>query len=416
VKGRLAKTSMRTTFMLCLRVGTQAVTLIILSRLLAPSAYGSYAAAASLAVVLGTLPSFGSGYILLTRAARDKDAAADTWRYAWPLTLLFGTLLILAYMGIGCYVTRNALVPLSVLFFLGVTELTLNPLIILLSFIMQGCDKVATSQFLQWLPLILRAAAALACFNLDMAERLPVFTALQMVASLLGLVIALAIARRHVDLTWNPRFITWQELRLGSSYAAMYLVAYNPTELDKIVAVRSLGSYAAGIYTATSRMLGAFAMPIVALSLAAQTRLIRHSKSTHRQNKRLIAIIAAIALGWGLLGTATFAAFHQVIPWLLGADYVETGKLVPWLAITMPFLSLRMAAGGILVSLGRPLGRLLFELSGAAILIAGIVLFTPLWHTLGLIYAVIGSELSMSIIGWWQIQRNIKNLDQIHGH
>jgi O-antigen/teichoic acid export membrane protein len=407
---------MRTAVLLCTRVGIQAITLILLSRLLAPSTYGSYAAAASLAVVLGTLPSLGSGYVLLAQASRKKALATDTWRYAWPLTLVIGAMLIVVYMYCGWYVTKSAPVSLLVLFWLGATELILNPLILLLSFVMQGCERIVTSQFLQWLPLFLRAIAALLCFTLATPDRLSSYTAMQLGASLIGIWVALAVTKSHVNLTGRPRLMTWKELRLGASYAAMHLVAYNPSELDKIVAVRSLGAYSAGIYTAASRMLGAFAMPMSALLLAAQPRLFRHSENTHKQNKRLISLIALIAVIWGLSGTVIFAFGHQVIPWLLGPAYTETGQLVPWLALTMPFLTLRLAAGGILVALGRPLERMLFELSGVLILTTGIVFFTPKLQTLGLIIAVIGSELSMAIIGWWRIWKNLQAFDIAYAH
>lgn len=412
MRGPLARSSIRTAILLCLRVGTQAVTLIFLTRLLVPTTYGSYAAAASLAVVLGTIPSLGSGYILLARASTNRASVADTWRYAWPLTLALGALLIAIYVYIGWYVTRSAPVSLSVLFCIGITELLLNPLIMLLSFIMQGCEQVATSQFLQWLPLLLRAFAALICLDLAMPARLPGYAVLQLLASLVGIGVALVVTKRHVNLAGHPRWITSEELRVGSSYAAMYLVAYNPSELDKIVAVRSLGAYDAGIYASASRMLSAFAMPMSALLLAAQPRLFRHSESTHLQNKQLIGVIALVAVAWGLSGAGLFAFCHQMIPRLLGSAYAETGQLVPWMAITMPFLTLRLAAGGILVAFGRPLERLLFELSGALILTMGIVFITPKLHTLGLILAVIASELSMALIGWWRIKQNLKYFDR----
>jgi O-antigen/teichoic acid export membrane protein len=413
VRGPLARSSLRTAVMLCLRVGTQAATLVLLSRLLAPSTYGAYAAAASLAIVLGTLPSLGSGYILLSRASIDKTSVAETWRYAWPLTCVLGTALVFAYVGIGGYITGTVDVSFGVLFFLGATELVFNPLTMLLSFILQGCEKVATSQFLQWLPFLLRSLAAIACFRLESSERLSGFSQLQFLVSIVGFGVALIMTRKHVTLKWRPRLMTREELRLGSSYAAMYLVAYNPSELDKIAAVRSLGAHNAGIYTAGSRMLGAFAMPIMGLLLAAQPRLFRYSQHTHARNKHVIRIIALVSLGWGLVGTTAFVALHKLIPWLLGSNYTETGQLVPWLAITMPFLTLRMAAGGILISLGKPLERLFFELTGALVLVAGIFFLIPVLQTPGLIVSVVSSELSMAAIGWWRIRKNIKRLDEV---
>jgi O-antigen/teichoic acid export membrane protein len=393
--------------MLCVRVLTQAAILVLLTRLLNPPIYGSYAAVASLAIVLGSLPSLGSGYVLMSRATKNAQAAADVWRYAWPLTIGVGLLLLLFYAVAGNYVTHGARLSLSTMLWLGTTELVLTPFTVLLSFSLQAQERVPLSQLVQWLPLGLRAAAVLPCFLVDEPHRLAMFVILQFFASLIGLAAGARITTKYVRLSWTPRLITKSELGQGGSYAAMQLVAYNPTELDKIIAVRALGAHDAGMYTASSRVMAALTIPVIALLMAAQPRLFRHADDG-KKNKPLIKTIATLAFCWGTISGIILIVSGPFIPRLFGAAYAESAQLMPWLAITPIFLSLRLAAGNVLVALGRPLERLCFELGGIFLLVVSMFLLTPRFGVLGMIMSVIAAELIMTIVGWQMIRIHIQ--------
>src|SRR5690606_40082784 len=170
---------------------------------------------------------------------------------AWPMTGLLGLLLLALYVAAASFIT-DAPLPVHVLLLLGAAELLFTPFTLLLSFALQARDKVPLSQLVLWVPLGLRVLAVLPCFLLDSAERISAYVALQLLASILGTALGLWIVRRHVGLDWRPRRPTREELREGGSYAAMHLVAANPSELDKIIAVRAIGAHDAGIYAATS--------------------------------------------------------------------------------------------------------------------------------------------------------------------
>src|SRR5690606_25434202 len=141
VKGRLAQSSLQTGLVLGLRVGTQAIVLVLLARLLGPGLYGNFAAAASLAVVLGLIPNLGAGFVMLARGARDESGIAAVWRYAWPMTGLLGLLLLALYVAAASFITDPPL-PVHVLLLLGAAELLFTPFTLLLSFALQARDKV----------------------------------------------------------------------------------------------------------------------------------------------------------------------------------------------------------------------------------------------------------------------------------
>jgi O-antigen/teichoic acid export membrane protein len=411
MKGQLARSTAKTAVMLGLRVMTQAASLVLLTRLLGPSTYGDFAAIASLAVVFGTVPSLGAGYILLSRGVQDASAMADIWRYAWPLTLLLGAALLIVYVFAGSLLAHGAAPPTYVLLLIGATELLLMPYGQLAGFALQSQEKVPLSQFLLWLPFFLRLLAALPCFWLASDQRLATYAVLQMLAAMFATGLSLWVAQRHVALDWRPRLPSHQELRQGSSYAAMQLIAVNPSEIDKVIAVRAVGAHDAGIYSTTSRILGATALPAIAILLTAQPRLFRHAQQPSSHGRRLIGVIAALTAAWGAACAVVLILGSRFLPYLFGTAYEDMARLMPWMAVIAPFLSLRLAAGTILVAYGHPAERIIFELCGIAVLACGMLALAPDWGVRGLAMANLASEVAMVSVGWWLVTRRLVSTD-----
>ena len=408
MQGRLARSSLQTSVVLGLRVVTQAATLLLVVRLFDPQVYGNLVAAGTLAVVLGILPSLGSGYVLMARTPGNAGATAEVWRYAWPMTTLFGLLLLAGYLPAAHLLGGHDALPWHVLFWLGATELLLMPFTMLLSHALQARERVPLSQLVQWVPLGLRVLAVLPCFLVPAGERLGLYALLQFAASLLGLLAAFWIATRHVTLAWRPRRPAPQELREGASYAAMHLVAANTSEIDKIMAVRVVGAHDAGLYNAMARVMVAMVMPVLAMLASAQPRLFQHAHAPGPQGRHLIRVLASIAAAWGVASCALLMLCSPLLPLLLGPAYAETARLMPWVALTAPFLALRFAAGTVLVALGRPLERVIYELVGIGLLVLGILVLSPIWNLRGVIVATIISEAAMAMIGWWLAARRLR--------
>lgn len=397
--GNLARNSVKTTLILGMRLLTQAATLILVTRLLGPSLYGDYMAAASLAVVLGLVPNLGSGYVLMARMAREGENAVETWRYGWPLSIAIGTLLSLLFPWAAMFLTEERL-TVGIVFLIGITELLVTPLTQLLSFVLQARDRVPQGQFLLLLPLVLRALVAAACLAMPIDRPLAVFVGLQALAAISGLAIALVLTQRLVRLPWTPRRPTLGEWRSGAAYAAMHVVAANPSELDKVASPILLGDHAAGIYSASSRIMNALITPVLGVLVASQPRLFRHGSVPTHEGRRLIRILGYLAFAWGIAGAAILALSAPLFPYLLGTSFEQTTAVLPWIALAAPFASLRMAAGTILVALGKPLQRLRFELSGV-VLLACLLAFGA--HLLGLRGMALGlacAEASMAAYGW----------------
>lgn len=399
IMGKLARSSIATIGILGMRMLTQAATLILVTRLLGPSLYGDYMAAASLAVVAGLVPNLGSGYVLMARAASEGHSAVETWRYGWPLSICIGTVLCLCFPFLAHVFTRGTL-SFGDLFLIGLAELLVTPLTQLLGFVLQARDRVPQGQFLLWLPLFLRAIAAAACLLVVKSSSIHLFIALQALGAVAGLAAALTMTLRVVQLSWTPRPPTRIELRSGTAYAAMHVVAANPTELDKMTSPLLLGDHAAGIYSASSRVMNAVVTPMLGILLASQPRLFRHGSAPSAEGRRLIRTLGYLGFAWGVISAVGMAVAAPVLPYLLGQSFADAAFTLPWIALAAPFVSLRMAAGTILVALGKPLQRLRFELSGIVLLGC---LLTAGAHLLGLRGMALGlacAEACMATYGW----------------
>jgi len=409
LKGALARSSMATTGILGLRVATQALTLVLVTRLLGPATYGSYMAAASLAVILGLLPNLGAGYVLMARAARDGADAIENWRYGWPLSLSVGSLLTLGFPFVASAVTEGSL-PLVDLALIGAAELLVTPLTLLLSFVLQARNRVAAGQMLLWIPMALRAVAAFICIIFFAQTPLHTFVILQAAAALLGLGLALVATHRVAPLQWRPRRPSRDEWRSGAAYAAMHIVAANPTELDKIISPALLGAHAAGIYSATSRVMNAVVMPVVGMLVASQPRLFRHGAAPTQEGQRLVGLLGRISFGWGLLSAAALALGAPLLPYLLGNAFAETAATLPWVAMASPFMALRMAAGTVLVASGHPLRRLRFELTGIVLLALLLGSGARFFDVRGMAVGLTLGEAFMASYGWHLVRRAQKEL------
>ncbi|UPG95682.1 lipopolysaccharide biosynthesis protein [Luteibacter aegosomatissinici] len=401
------RTSMATSAVLTARLFTQAATLVLLTRALGPSGYGAFASAAAIAVMLGILPGAGAGYVLLSRIEHDDTAPRDVWSYSWPIIGIVGTLLTPIFVGLAHLAAGDACLSAGLLVLMAMSELLANPFILTLSFVMQARGRVTLSQVMQWLPLALRVAAVAIAMRFAAPDRLAAYLTLQFAGSLACAWMAWRVARLMGDLHWRPRRARGSEMRQGASYALMNLIALNPAELDKVITLRVLGAHDAGIYAATARIVGAMVTPVTALLLSVQTRLFGRSAERMGDRHRMIAQVAVAALVWGAVSMGILEASSPWLPRLFGAPYLAIAQLMHWLALAAPLISLRISAGTILVSLGRPLHRICFEVGGVAVLCAAMAWLAARHGATGAAIALIIAEGAMSLIGWGMVARLI---------
>lgn len=400
MKGPIARGTIRTTFVLGLRLVVQAGTLLLVARMLGPQQFGAFAGMAALAVVLGTLSTFGTHLVLLGEVSREPAHRLEVLHYAVPSTLLCGSVLLTLYLLIFAIVLPKAGVPIQALIAIGATEMLLQPLFSLPATEHLALGRIARSQLLTTLPLALRLIAAATVSLLHPDNPLAAYGYGYLLASL----IALAIAALTMQAPWPAprcwRLMSKTELRNAGGYAALALTANSPSELDKTLAVNLLPLGAAGLYAAGARVIGAATLPVTAMMLSALPRLFREGQDQPQRTTHLLRWIFAAALAYSIALAVLLWSTAPVFTWLFGSNYHGIEHIIHWLCIAIPGMALRMTAGSVLMALGKPWMRVGFEAMGLVIVVIAAALLVAEFGAIGMPLALACSEWGMMLLGW----------------
>lgn len=409
LNGPIARATIRTSFVLGLRLLVQAGTLLLVARMLGPADYGSFAAIAALAVLMGTFATFGTHLVLLAEVSRNPSQRESVLAYAVPTTIISGSTLFLLYLAAGQFWLANAGVPLQVMACIGLAETLLLPLYLLPATEDLALEKTARSQLLVIFPLILRMAVAGIVMLAAPAQPLVFFAWLYLATALLALA-TIKIYKPHAWL--QPRH--WKlpnraELKHSVGYATLSLTAAGPSELDKMLAVKLLPLGVSGLYAAASRVIGAATLPVTALLLSALPRLFRQAGEHSAQSQRLNRWIylSVLIYGMALAGLLWLAA--PAVQWLFGSQYQGMGDMLRWLCIAVPGLVLRLTVASILMTQDKPWLRAGFEVFGMATLAIAAFALYPQFGAKGMALALAASEWGMVLAGMVFILKTQRN-------
>ncbi len=407
--GPIALATIRTSAVLGLRLAVQTGNLLLVARLLGPQQFGAFAGVAALAVLLGTLSTFGTHLVLLAEMSKNPAHRAQVLPYAMPTTLLCGTLLLTAFLLICALVLHRSGIGWPILLAIGVAEMLLQPLSALAAVELLATGHTVRSQLLQTLPLILRLVAASVVFALRPPDALVMYGYGYCIAT----AIALAVTVKYMPEIWpHPRQWrrpTGRELRESASFAALNITAMGPAELDKTLAIRLLPLAAAGLYAAGARVVGAVTLPVIALMLSAMPRLFREGLNQPQRTAHLLRWIFGATALYGVALAIALWWCAPVFALLLGDKYGGVDEAIRWLCIAVPGMALRIALGNVLMALGQPWMRAGFEVIGVTTLIVAAILLTTLGAH-GMPLALACSEWVMALLGGCLVARCVKKI------
>lgn len=404
--GEITRNSLETLAVLGLRLIVQVTMLFLLARYLGPNQFGVFAGMAALAVGLGTLSSFGTGFIVLAETAQEPENGQIVLAQAMGATVLSALILGPIYLGV-CYWLLGNTVGLTVQLLLIVSELLLIPWLLLLIYRLQGLGQIARSQKLMLFPLTLRLVGLVGLALAVPQIRLIDYAMIYATATCAGLLLAAWQVKFALPSRW--RWPSWKLLAEGAGYAAMNFTAVNPTELDKTLALRLLGSNDSGLYAFASRALSLVVLPVSAMVLSAQPRILAQHRSERRIG-RLIGLILGLAFAFGCVAGAMIHVTAPILfNWAMGDDYQGIDAVVALSALIAPFLTARIASGGILQALRMPWLRTCIELGGLIALIALSLALVPMAGLPGLVYAVLITESLMAIASATAIRKHLRH-------
>lgn len=395
LSGPIAKSTIKTTFVLGLRLVVQAGTLLCVARMLGPEQFGAFAGVAALAVLMGTFATFGTHLVLLGEVSKDPASRAGVLAYAVPTTLITGSLLFTLYLAIFQLGFSSLGLSLTAMACIGLTEMLILPLFLLPTTEQLALEKTAQSQLLIVTPLALRMLAALAVMLAAPEQPLTLFASLYLGTALA----ALGMMKLYKRDGWL-RLADWHlprlaQLKHSSGYATLAMTAAGPSELDKMLAVKLMPLGASGLYAAASRVIGAAVLPVIALLLSAQPRLFRSADSKLGQNQQLSLWLFILVFVYGLALAGLLWLCAPTIQWLFGAQYKGMADMLRWLCLAVPLIGLRFVAGNILMTKNHPWHRAGMEGIGMLSLPSFAFIYMSYWGIYNLPLALISSEAIM---------------------
>jgi O-antigen/teichoic acid export membrane protein len=380
-------------------LAVQAGTLLLVARMLGPHEFGAFAGISALAVILGTLSTFGTHLVLLGEVSKEALRREAILRYAIPTTLLCGGGLLAIYMLVCTFALGETGVAPHVLLALGIAETLLQPLIVLCGSEHHGLGRIARAQLLTILPLALRLVAAATVIGLRLADPLGAYAYGYGLASLAALVLVLPT----LPAPW-PAFARWRlprrtELRHAVGFAAINITKAGPAELDKTLAIKLLPLTSAGVYAVAARVVGAIMLPVTAMTMAALPRLFREGRDQPHRTRNLLRWMFGTAFGYSVVLAGLLWLVAPVFDWVFGARYHDVVDVVRWLCLAIPGMALRLTAGNVLMALGKLWMRVGFEAFGLLVLVTASAVLTSRLGTIGMPLSLACSEWGMAAVG-----------------
>ncbi len=398
LKGPIAKSTVRTSFVLALRLLLQAGSLLLIARALGPYIFGSFAGIAALAILLGTLSTFGTHLVLLAEASQGYRRRLRVLPYCVSTTLIAGSVLFTMYFVIFATVFRDSPVSEVIVLLIGITEIILMPLISFPSVQLQARRQIVKSQLVFLIPLAIRFVVILAITLFATDQPLLLFALGCMAGGILG-VLVVSISEPEL---W-PALRHWRiakpiEVRRAAGYAMLNMTAAGPSEIDKSIAARLLPLATAGVYSGAARITGAVSLPVNAMVHAALPTLFQQARTLGYVQPRLLVALFTAALVYGSVIALALWAIVPVIAWMFGESYVGVKLAVSWLCCAIPGTTLRISSGSVLLAQNRPWARVCTEMSGIVVILIAAVALVPAFGLLGMIIAYVSAEWIMAIL------------------
>lgn len=380
------------------RLTVQTGTLLLLTHILTPSDFSLFAALSSLALLMGTLSTFGTHTTLLRDISQRKGKIDESLSLSLGTTRAASLLLFILYVAISNILFSSSKNIFIISFCIGLSEIIFQPFLLLSSIERQARGKVATAQFFIILPLLFRVVAALLLWTSKHQSTLLLFS----VACLLATLVALYASLYRLPQSWPPtrnwKAISRPEIRHYFYFALLGVTNRAPGEADKVLAAQLMPAFLAGNYAVASRILGAIVTPIGALLAAALPPLFRYH--SRRKGHKIQLWVLFTSLLYSLISGAIVFLLLPHLKSIFGQQYEQVFHFITLLIFIIPGRSLRMTGCNTLLTKGDSKKLIFVEVSGFLVMGVTALAITPFNPYIGIPVSVAITEYSMAFFSW----------------
>jgi O-antigen/teichoic acid export membrane protein len=388
------------------RILLQGLYFVLLARALGSDGLGTFAGTVALFAVISPFVGWGGGNLLIMRVARESRAYAASLGTALLLLGLTGLALTALAVGLAVSVLQSPL-PLATLILLAICELLLVRLLELAAQAFQAFERLKVTARLLVLGSGLRLAAVFAFLLFTPGGSIATWVQWYAAATAVASGVAVWMMLRHLGAPRLTLRLSRTDLKEGFFFALGVSSKSVYTDADKSMLLRLGSSEAAGIYTASYRIIAMAFTPVQALLAAGYARFFRAGAQGVSAAAGFAGRLAVPAIGYGLVVLLALVALAPLLPILLGEDFREATQVVRFLAALPLVQSVHYLLADALTGAGLQAWRSGAQIGAALLNVALNLWLIPAHAWQGAAAATLLSELALlfslaAILIWYQ--------------
>jgi O-antigen/teichoic acid export membrane protein len=341
----------------------QAISFIVLARLLRSSEYGVLSGAVALVTIASQYGSMGAGQLYMRYVSADRSQSPRYWGNALLSVLVIGGILVGLLWLLGPWMIRRD--SLRVLILLALSECIFVQITVCASMVFQTFEKMRVSATLTLLTSLLRlvfAVSMLVIFGQAYAWQ---WALASLFISMIVAGAAVWVVTRNYGL---PRFspsLLFKRSGEGFVFAISGSTTSVYNDLDKVILSHYGMLQANGVYSMAYRVINIGTMPIMSLVGAAFPRFFQAGVNGARAVLPMARTLLKRTLVPGALAVAGMFVLAPILPHLVGNSYQEAVSALRWLCLIPVFRCFSLSAGDALSGAGDQRFRLICQATAA---------------------------------------------------
>ena len=400
-QNKFLKTTFWTLLTQVLFMAMQFFYFIIIAKALTAEDYGLFVGIASLASLLISFASWGSGDVLVKYVSRKRELFPEYWGNALLTTSVVSTVVIAFCLIIAKQFLPSSTSTLSICLILFADIFCLS-LFNVAGAALTSVDKlykVAGSDIVYICNKLVAAGLFfLGGWGSDFVTWAWLYSASVTCTAIISNIV---VAHSMGMPKFRPRLIL-RHFKEGFHFSLSYSSDKVNNDIDKTM-LASSAPLAAGVYAAGSRFLFVAFTPLKVLFQNAYMRFFKHGETGIQGSFGFAKRLLPVVLVYGCLTTAGFVFGAPLLPSLLGESYADTVTVLHWLAPYVLIVGLQSIAADSLTGAGFQSWRGAMNV-GAALLNVGLNFWLiPRYSWMGAVWATLASDGLKLIVLWFAV-------------
>ncbi len=383
---------------------TSLLAFALLGRALGAEGYGNFAALYAVIWPLSAMASSGVGLTLLDHVVRDREDLERTFRSCLGMTLVFGTLLLVAGTAVTSLIVDLKLVTIASVFAI---EMITFPAFLVATNVVFARDGFAAAARFRVLYQLARAVVLVALFatgSLTIAS----FGAANLAVTGVLAAGAIRTVRASYGIGTAPGRIVGRHVRTSAIYSAGITGLALQTDGDKLLLASYGQTVATGLYSAAYRVVMLGLVPVNAVVQATHLRFLDHDGDGHSVFLRRALGFSVLATLYGAVVGTALVALAPLLPYLVGSDFDGSVEIVRWLAPLVIIRGVTIFPLNGLMGLGKTLLRTMLLLGSSVLSIGIYVALIPTYSWKGAAIGTIVGELALAVAAWVLLVRFVR--------